>query len=132
MAPKRTYKKRAPKIKAPQFNQDVENKIKILVELQKKHDDLNDLIVSEYKKIPVPPRNVMEMIEALPLQNINDVYNHVKGKGFSLFKAMTAKDKIFKKNQVRQDELDSLKRQIEIAKIDVAMAKVNSLLGNFP
>lgn len=113
------------------YNQDVTNKEKILNNLQLKHDELHAVMTADYDKIPIPPRNVMDMIESLPIQNIGESYEQEKGTKFHLFKAMNDKDKIFKKNAVRQEELDSLKNKIEIAKIDLAMAKVQFVLNKY-
>lgn len=115
-------KKRRGRPKKFLFNKDVEEKKNILENLQKKHDELNKLITADYDKIKNPPRNVSQMIEELPIQNLGDAFNPDK---FLLLKAMNERDKILKKNSKREEELKSLKHQIEMAQIEVALAKVN-------
>lgn len=117
-------KKPRIKRKKPLFNKDVEAKKIIVDDLQKKHDELNALITMDYAKIKNPPRNVMEMIDTLSIQSLGDSFKQDK---FLLLKAMNERDKILKKNNKREEELNSLKHQIEIARIEFALAKVYSV-----
>lgn len=114
------------------FDNDVKIKNNTLCELQKRHDDLEKIILSELDSTLVsqPMDEVMQMMTSLPLKNLKDLHDQQKGKRFSISKAILFREKVLKANKFRNEELTNLKNQIEIAKIDVALAKVNSVLDS--
>jgi hypothetical protein len=111
------------------FNEDVELRISNLSTLKAKFNDTYAKMSADFASINIkmPMEDLMRKLQGLPLDDLHDLYDLEKGQRLNLTKLTELRDKVIKVNRKREVELSKLKAQIELAEIDLTLAKIKFL-----